>query len=288
MDSERARGLIRHAFPELPALSVRPFGEGWANTAFLVDDALLFRFPKNERVAAAVGREMALLPALGAKAGLPVPVPDYRFAAREGALDFPWPFGGYPLIPGTPLSSGPEVAPAFAGAVGDFLTALHRFPVEQAAACGVPGGKPEAWRAEYRRWYAETRALIWPHLSLAEQQSVAAFIERFLDDDRHFRFKPVLLHHDLSPDHLLVEDAVLTGVIDFEDAIIGDPCFDLIGVLHLGPGVLDHYRGPIDPGFFDRMRFYTRLWPLHEIRYGVESGQSEHIQRGLARLQGGV
>lgn len=288
MDAIRAAPLIRAAFPDLPVRSVQPFGHGRANVVFLVDQSLLFRFPRTERAAASTRKEIALLPAL-ASAGLPVPTPDFRYPAPAGALDHPWPFAGYTLLPGTPaanLAHG-QLAASVPGAVGDFLTALHRFPIERATALGVPGGAPQQWRAAYETWYRETRPLIWPYLHARQQQAVAGFIEAFLGNDRHFRFKPVLLHHDLSADHLLIDPATgeVSGIIDFEDAIVGDPCFDLIGVISLGAGVLDHYRGPIDPGFFERMRFYNRLWSLHELRYGAETGHPEPIEKGLSRLR---
>lgn len=288
MDSERAGRLIRAAFPDLSVRSVVPFREGWANTVFLVNQSTLFRFPKTVRVAASTRKEIAILPAL-ASASLPLPTPNFRFAAPDGALDYPWAFAGYSLLPGTPaanLERG-QLSPAVPGAIGDFLTALHRFPADRAAALGVPGGTAQQWRSEYRSWFVQTRPLIWPYLNGTQQQAVVQFIEAFLSDDRNFRFRPVLLHHDLSEDHLLIDldTGQANGIIDFQDAVIGDPCFDLLGVIHLGPGVLDHYRGPIDPGFFERMRFYTRLRPLHELCHGAKTGNWEHIEKGLSRLR---
>lgn len=289
VDAVRAATLITTAFPDVVTASIRPSGAGWSNSTYLVNESLLFRFPRHKQAAASLRIEMRLLPVLASEGRLPVPVPGYRFTAPDGALDHPWPFGGYRLLPGVPVA---DMDPAclcdsFPGAVGEFLTALHTFPVEQAVALGVPGGPPQAWQAYYRQWYADTRPLVWQHLDAAQRTTVAAFIEGFLDDERHFQFTPVLLHHDLSPDHLLADpqSGRLTGVIDFEDAMIGDPCFDLIGVAHLGPELLAHYSGPIDPGFTERMRFYTRLWPLHEIRYGVVSERAEHIERGIERLR---
>jgi hypothetical protein len=66
---------------------------------------------------------------------------------------------------------------------------------------------------------------------------------------------------------------------------IGDPAFDFIGLTALGGGVANAYQGPADGGFAERMRFYTWLWPLHELRYGVDVGLPEHIRRGVRRLR---
>lgn len=292
MDEGQVRNLIDAAFPEIEIRNLAPFREGWANATWLVNGGTVFRFPKTAQAAASTRKEIALVPELART--LPVPVPDFRYAAPAGAPGHPWPFAGYPMVEGTPLADlGPtgsgrrnHLAPTFAASVADFLTALHGFPVSKAAALGVPGGTAEDWRAWHASWWLETRDLVRPHLGPVEA-AAASLIEVFLQDDRHFRFTPVLLHHDLSEDHLLVDPitGTLTGVIDFEDAIIGDPAFDFIGVTNLGREVLDLYRGPRDKDFEERMRFYTRLQPLHKLRYGVETGRRDYIHRALARLR---
>ncbi|MHB8926136.1 MAG: phosphotransferase [Bacillota bacterium] len=102
------------------------------------------------------------------------------------------------------------------------------------------------------------------------------------------RAGPVAHHHrDLSADHLLVDPQTLglTGVIDFEDAAVGDPAFDFTGLAGLGPGALDNYKGPSDAGFAERIEFYRRLVPLHELLYGIEEGLPERVAGGLLRLR---
>ena len=44
--SELATRLIAHQFQDLAGLPVAPFSSGWDNTAFLVDGAWVFRFPR--------------------------------------------------------------------------------------------------------------------------------------------------------------------------------------------------------------------------------------------------
>lgn len=287
MDERRVRYLIALAFPELTVRTIRPFGDGWANQAWLANESLVFRFPKTARAAASMLKEISLMPELAN--ALPVPVPDFHYAAPAGAPGHPWPFAGYPLVPGMPVArlGRDSLGPGFAAAVGDFLTALHGFPVFRALALGVPGGTPRDWKAHYTDWYLQTRELIQPYLAPAEQVQVDDFIGGFLRDDRNFTFTPVLLHHDLSDDHLLADPAtgVLTGVIDFEDAIVGDPAFDFIGLARLGTQVFDRYRGPRDEGFAGRMRFYTRLWPLHHLRHAAEMARPDEIQASLYRLR---
>jgi aminoglycoside phosphotransferase (APT) family kinase protein len=97
-------------------------------------------------------------------------------------------------------------------------------------------------------------------------------------------FTPALVHADLAPEHLLADPVTtrLTGVIDFEDAQIGDPAIDFAG---LRPEVWMAWandRGPADPGYRHRAAFYPSLAPLHRMIYGAESGRLTHIRKGLA------
>ncbi len=287
-----ARRLIEAAFPDLPIASIRHFGEGWANVVWIVNEEsepLLFRFPKAAAATARTLKEMRLLPELAAI--VPAPVPDYHYAASRGVPGFPYPFGGYPLLPGRPLAGLEKVAsPALASAVGRFISALQAFPSRRAAALGVPGGTAEDWRCEYDGWYRETRPMVAEHLNPSVLAAVDRKVAAFLDDDRHFRFQPALLHRDLGPEHLLVDPATgkLTGVIDFEDATVGDPAFDFTGVVRLLPGALDAYAGARDATFLDRILFYQFVVPIHELRYGLEIGVAEHVERGRADLLTGL
>lgn len=286
VDAER---LISAAFSGLRIESLRQFGAGWANVVWIVNEEstpTLFRFPKSSRVAAGTRKELRLLPEM--RAAMPTPLPDYRYAAPDGAPGFPHPFGGYPLLPGCPLAEADCGATAtLAAAVGRFIGALQAFPVERALELGVPGGTADDWRREYDCWYGATRPLLVEPLTPRELTTVDHVVTAFLSDERHFRFRPVLIHRDLGPDHLLVDPATgdLTGVIDFEDASIGDPAFDFTGVLRSLPTALSAYDGQVDETFLGRIRFYQFIVPLHEVRYGSETRSAEHVANGLSALR---
>src|SRR5207245_9970353 len=44
--SHLAKSLIETLFPQLVPISVKEFGVGWDNTAFLVNDSFVSRFPR--------------------------------------------------------------------------------------------------------------------------------------------------------------------------------------------------------------------------------------------------
>jgi aminoglycoside 2''-phosphotransferase len=117
---------------------------------------------------------------------------------------------------------------------------------------------------------------------------VEAFWRAFLDDDRHFRFEPVLLHGDLSPEHILVdlERTAITGVIDFGDAVVGDPAGDFGGFdAAFRQAALVGYELPIDDTLLSRAVVYWKLGPFHEVLYGLQIQEQKHVEAGLEGIR---
>jgi aminoglycoside 2''-phosphotransferase len=122
-------------------------------------------------------------------------------------------------------------------------------------------------------------------------RSVERLWENFLDDRAIFTFQPVLIHSDLGYEHIFCDPlrGLLTGVIDWGDATIGDPALDFVG-LHHGRGqefterVLAPYQCTIDAAFWRRMGFYLRYGPFSELLYGAYSGSEKFIAQGIEGL----
>lgn len=254
--------MIAAAFPDLAQRGLRPLGRGWANACWLAGEDVVVRVPQTPAGKRALRKEIALMPALSA--ALPLAAPDFFRAAADGSV------AAYHRVPG---ASRAALLPSDAAAVADLLTALHTFRPDGVP---LPGGGPRAWWVEH----AALVAAVAPALTAAEADAV----RRHVEVARHFAFTPVLIHGDLVPDHLLAAGE-LTGVIDFEDAALGDPALDFAGVGDLAPAVLARYRGPADPGILARAAFYRSLAPLHQIRYGLEAGRPEHVAAGRQLLR---
>ena len=191
----------------------------------IVDDEWVFRFPRRSGVEEALEVEIALLPALAA--ALPVAVPSFEYVSRSPL------FVGYRVIRGEPLVDED------AGGVRAVLEALHALD---------PTGLPLAqtdWVDAYRRQCAEFERLVFPLLdgdTRRRAQRLFDEVETLVD------FEPVLLHADLGPDHLLVRDGRLSGVIDWGDARVGDPALDYAWLLNGPFAGLGRRSRPAPPG----------------------------------------
>ncbi|MGI8687497.1 MAG: phosphotransferase family protein [Thermomicrobiales bacterium] len=286
-DASRYRAAIATAFPDLPIRRFRFLAEGWDSAVWEVNDDLVFRFPKRAEVAARLRIEIALLPVLGP--ALPMLVPRFAYIA-DGLDAFSYPFVGYPKLPGVSLVAMPAAAIAperLAAHIGRFLTALHRFPITRAVACGVPDASPQSWRAQYAAMHAELRALF-PRMTPPERARTESLFAAYLDDPAHFQFAPVLLHRDLGGDHLLLDPHTgdLAAIIDWGDVSIGDPAQDFCGLPAAWlPALLADYGGVVDATFADRVAFYHSLAPYHTLAFGLRTGSALFVEQGFAALR---
>lgn len=217
VDEARAAALVGAQFPALRGAPVRAVATGWDNSVLLVGD-VLFRFPRREVAVELQQRELAVLPLL-AELPLAVPRPTHLGAP---AGDYPWPFWGGPLIPGSELAQVACDRVAAAEAVGAFLRALHSLQVDVVLPMDPNSrGAPADRAARTHDWLDRLAARgIW-HRDAAVEAVVDVDLGTPTPD-------PVLVHGDLHPRHLLVlPDGSPTGVIDWGDTCFADRAVDL-------------------------------------------------------------
>lgn len=294
MDADRCREILAAALPALALDDVRYLAEGWDSAVFLINNSLLFRFPKRAEVAAALERELRLLPELGPT--LTTPIPRFRFIVRDHPA-YPWTFAGYPLIEGVPADQpalDQTATIAVARQTGEFLRQLHAFPLAQAVALGVAPAHVAGGRRQFLGFVASVGGRVAPLITNTEAQHLARWFDA-VESRGQFDFTPVLVHGDLGIEHLLVDPAtdVLTGVIDFGDTGIGDPACDFAGILgSLGESAaraaLVAYGRPDDDALLARAGVFSAMVPLHEILFGIDTGDDEHVERGVHALRAGL
>ena len=139
VDEATARALIREQFPRVDSSSIEAIGFGYDNTAFLVGDAFVFRFPRRAIAVALMEREMAVLPKIAPLVPVAIPVPILQ--GRAGGT-YPWPFAGYKLLTGSTASSlslSDSECEGIAPPLGTFLQRLHSVDVRDAVGEALPG-----------------------------------------------------------------------------------------------------------------------------------------------------
>lgn len=238
-------------------------GEGWDCVATLVGGRWVERRPKRPEIDAQLLLEAVVMPWLAPRLPLPVPVPVVQNTSPVVVR--------HELVPGRELTT----YTAFQGRqLGEFLKALHAVPAEEARKLGV--GRHQL---PIDRFRAEVLPLV------PEAEPLLDHVVAFPQD--------TLVHGDLGPEHVLGQDGVLTGVIDFGDMHLGDPAIDLAWALYMAPvEFADAVAAAYGVTEAERMR--ARIWyqlgPWHEVLYGNDIGDPATAANGAegvrARLGG--
>lgn len=237
-------------------------GEGWDNVVYAVGDAHVLRVAKEPDPArrVLVARKDAAILAL-AERHSSLAVPEVLAVDEtEGAIL-------HTRVPGRPMSELPPASPkAAAETLGAFLTRLHTVPAVEAAGVVTPFEPLQQWNA------ANIVAAL-PRIAEVLDAPLLARVEAFLDDPLPDTPRPMAFcHSDLGDEHIMVDEISRTvcGVIDWSDAILGDPARDLaLLLLDLGRdferSVLAAYHAPRDTGLEARMRWYAAAAGIHGL-----------------------
>ena len=225
-DDAQARSLA-----EVLGAAVEPFARGGASRTYRIvgTDELVTTpqgWPAGAEPREEVERRVALLRGVGAR--VRVPVPAVVRALPEAGLVVVGRLPGRPLLDLAPARRT-ALAPVAGAALGGLLAELHTWPPQQYdGLAGVDDTPPAAWHRE-AAGHAEAIA---PHLDEQQRDDV----DRFLEQPLPVRATVLAFSHlDLGAEHVLVADddtgTRLTGVIDWDDAAVGDPAHDLALVL---------------------------------------------------------
>ena len=288
VEAPLARALIEAQFPELAPARLRPFGSGWDNTAFLVNDAWVFRFPRKQLAVPFLEVECRVLPRLAPLLTLPIPQPQKLGVAAEG---YPWPFAGYPLLPGRTAcvaALDEEQRLRAVEPVARFLAALHAIPTDEAIGLGAMPDTLNrldvAGRTPLIRQWLEDLA------GLGLVDAVEPFQEVLADAAcaRPAR-RATLVHGDLYARHLLVdEQARPCGVIDWGDLHLGDPAIDLALVCGFFPpsarAEFQRIYGAVEDDTWRLARFKTLLTSVAIVAYGHDTGDAALLREGRTAL----
>jgi aminoglycoside phosphotransferase (APT) family kinase protein len=294
LTAEGAARLIAAQFPELAPARLDLLGEGWDNTAYVVNGRWAFRFPRRHMGADLLAVECRALPLLAPRLPLPVPSPAF---VGEPADGYPYPFAGYEMLPGVTADRvewSHEERAACAPALGVFLGALRAMPVDAETAAWAPGDTiHRADRTRRAPALKERLATVAPGVLGAEAAAALPALVDRLSAAPAWGGPPCWVHGDLYVRHLLADPETKrpTGVIDWGDVHLGDPALDLSLAFGFLPpeargAFAAAYGRPISAADRDRARFRALHYGAVLIPYGREKRDHALLAAGEAALRG--
>jgi len=277
-------------FPKLKPISLKCIDEGWDNKIYLVNDKLIFRFPRREIAVQLLERENVVLNYLYDKVNISIPNPTY---IGEPSDIYPYPFHGYPFIEGVSGSHAElsdENRIASIPALASFLKTLHSIGEEEAIALGA---KPQvfdrtkvgniAQQFNERIEKLISRGIATFDLSQVDAELRKAFAVKLPIDNK------VLVHGDLYCRHLLFNQNELTGIIDWGDVGINSPACDLMVVFSFYP---EHCHdeffalyGEVESNTRQYARFLGLYSAISVMVYGHDIGDQVLVNESLGAIK---
>jgi len=283
--------IVSDQFPAIQVARVEFLAEGWDFEVYLVNDDMIFRFPKRKDAALWIENEIAVLAALDDH--MPIPVPRYTHIGKPSRA-FPYAFAGCERLDGIRLFTlSPEDIPATAVArrLGRFLSGLHGFPTR-----GILDVRPSLpvdtedlahCRDEAERQYASIRETV--------PEDLRPCCDDFFRESEWVSDVPelprCLIHHDLSMEHVLYDRGgdEITGIIDWGDTCIGDPLRDFVGMWMWGGDeittqALASYSGVVTIDHLPCVRLMGTCVAFGELEYGIKKDAKSNLNLGLTTL----
>lgn len=274
MNESLARELIESQC-NFSVETIRLLDEGWDNRVYLINESIIFRFPRRELGLMCMENEILILPVIAKQVNFPLSCPQWIGQPSE---QYPYIFSGYPILTGKPLSDVSNQLvndENFAATLATWLRELHDIPVIE----NLQLNGDQSWRLDVEKRIdlgLHNLKSYEPHFRKAgfDLQKLAKILESF----KTLTIKTTLqsyLHGDLYCRHILVNPKTLapTGLIDWGDTHFSHPGIDLaVGMIFEGP-VLEIFLktyGSLTEDHLKIMRFHSFCHSLSFLPYTFE------------------
>jgi len=262
-------------------------GDGCDFDAYRVNEFVL-RFPKREEYVQHYFNEVKLLDRLS-ELGHPW-IPKYIGIWEEQNV-YPYPFGAYPLFPGTTGHRQPYIlTDCDIERFSEFLQIVHTIDEQKLAKWGIPTVDYEWSPKDQSKQIEEDLRWLVSNNTLQNVEILSKLYDSVIVPQAFGQ--KTLTHSDLLPEHIIVnpQEYRVVGVIDWADSMLGDPAADFVG-LYLWQGrevtekVLERYSGDLGKDLWTRVRFNAYRCIVGELRYGIERQRQVYIDGAMRWLR---
>ena len=252
---------IKDEFPKLQWESYKFIEKGWDFDVVILDNRIVFRFPKEKDSIRDLQKEIILLKYLNSR--LSVNIPQYLYIAKDKS------FAGYNFLNGQEMTLRrfskltKNQKKLLAKKIANFLSSLHKTPMTFLKKHNIRKGRDD----KFLEWLVnDTKKHVFPKLNKKEKSYVNEHFKE-LKNSLNDTYKPVLIHGDFTENHILWNgQANSLSIIDFSDHHIGDPVRDFSGLLKYGQkftkDVFNKYHGSEDKNLLNRAKLNFKTLPL--------------------------
>lgn len=290
-DENLVKNLISEQFG-LKILSIKLLGEGFDNSVFLVNNTIVFRFPRRKVALDLLDNEINILLALENIFSLNIPKPLYL---GKSSPDFNYAFYGHEVISGRSgcgLSLSESEEREAVRVLATFLRTLHDFPWAQHFD-KFSRPKKSHHRSNLKQMLTFFEARLKDTKTYYDLSRYDKLFEHIINKAQNYNPKHinyVLVHGDLYHRHLIFDQKHrLSGVIDWGDSSLSDYVADL-GVLYqyFTPTVHEDFftlYGPVDNARKDFARFIALYLAVALLWFGHDRKDQDLIKSSFRTFE---
>ena len=290
-DSQKQKVYLDTILATCPGIQLRSAPrlqshDGEYNDILIVNDELIFRFPRHAGKIPDFFREIQLLRKIRKVLPLPIPDPIYD----SGHMTEPGKvFMGYPLIPGEPLY--PQTITCIteeadlqgiAKQLADFLSALHHLTPSMLG-LDLPLEEMPAW---LRAFFMEVSEHLFPYMRPDACQTLSGNFDHYFNAPELHDYQPTIIHGDFGGSNILLDKNKISGILDFSSTCYSDAALDIAAVSTYGEPfftrICQFY--PVSKSMLRRAKFYRSIFALEEALYGWKNGDKGAFDRGMEQF----
>ncbi len=276
---------IKEVYPELIIDNVNANDIGQNNDVLIINNSLVFRFPKYEKGIVRLKEEVQILDHISDTISISIPYPEYEsFELNEPGKVFT----GYRLIEGDPFWNEHLVkvnhvdSMKLAKQLVTFLIEIHSVSKKTlVTSLNLIDNNPYE---DMKELFHTIQNKLFQFINEKSQTEISSLFEAFLSHKEPI--KTTLIHGDFGASNILwnSKNCEISGIIDFGGSGIGDPAYDFAGIL--SSYGMDFYNKCIDlypngSEIAKRVTFYKSTFALQEALHGLKNNDNAAFENGI-------
>ncbi len=258
---------------------------GQNNDVIIINDNLVFRFPKYRQGIKTLKVETELVCRIKDYLSLKTPYPIYKNFKQEVGHAFT----GYKMIHGEPLFKNIffkiKDKQTVADQLASFLKEIHSIPTDMVSDLDIPIiNNFNQWESFYKK----VKEKLYIYMREDAKREVELIFDNFFKAKNNFTVQPTLVHGDFGPSNIIydIDEQRVVGIIDFGSVKIDDPAIDfasMIGPFGYGESFIKKFKNiyPNIDILIERAKFYASTFALQEALFGLENEDDEAFRSGI-------
>ena len=264
---------IKVIFPNLEISTLRVNTDGLINDVLIVNEDLVFRFPRNADWGVKLFTNEIKIIELARK-HVEIPLPQFEYKAKDLAV--------YRYIKGDALRREDilklteKEQDKIAGRLAVFLKQFHEIPRFELEQNQIAQSDVNRSRETWLKLFENVEKELFPSMMPPVRESVREHFAPILADKNFIDYEPQLINGDIVPYHIIYdrERKQINGIIDFGTAGVGDAAADFACMIYnYGETFLAKMAKnyPEIENAVDRARFWAGTLPLQWALSGLRT-----------------